>query len=864
MIKSLLPSVILFLFFQFVHSQLPPPPGISAIIECDPDLDGMATFDLTTEFPFNGVDRNDYPTISYHKTELDAELNINSISNPENYQNTSQDEDIFVRAEPIDGQNSILIGQFYLVTRFLNYDYEIANIVQCTQFAGPSCFYLPDAYYLFCGNTDPSNLDLKFYATRDDYINRTNPIQNPEAYTATSYEQTIYLYATSLISNLSEGTSFVIETIEPPILFSNIETYIISDKDNDGTETFDLDSHTSGAEILGATSYSFEYYASDADLHIGQNKIENTSAFVNTANPQTIFVKLLNIENYPGCNETEYCYDSFEFDVYAEPCIDNDNDGICDDVDSCPELNNDFIGTACDDGDPCTINDLYTEDCECVGTFEDSDGDSVCDAEDLCPGGNDLIDEDQNGIPDSCQQQCVDSTISFNSPTLSHVGNGSTATSLDFPDNSQMLSFTISGLDSKLKGKPANQYIELITVSYIDENDVYQLLGNYSGEYLQGTSIYIASTVKSLTVTIYDGQDGNSGSSEMSISLSEVMYCELAYPCLPDSDLDGVCDELDVCPDFDDRLIGTPCDDNDYCTINDTYQNNCECYGEYVDADNDSWCVGEDPDDNDPCNPDPSSENCQPCAPIIVDNFENGFGNWIDGGRDVILTNNSPLNSGYAVRLRDGAGENSSIYTDLLNLKGESGYYLNFTFYTEGFVSGDSFVIEISEDGGNTFHSLEKYSLNLDFENRAVYKTTYAFEGNLGANAVIRIGNNSSSKKSHVYLDDIALSNCLADGINSQSRLSSSHKIQHQIDLITIYPNPVKNTLYVRSSSKSELKYRIVNLVGQLIMSEDLLTAGSNVTQEIDIQSLANGIYIFELLNELGERVKQKKIVVRK
>lgn len=45
-------------------------------------------------------------------------------------------------------------------------------------------------------------------------------------------------------------------------------------------------------------------------------------------------------------------------------------------------------GTACDDNDPCTTNDAYTANCECVGTFADSDGDGVCNAEDQCPGFN--------------------------------------------------------------------------------------------------------------------------------------------------------------------------------------------------------------------------------------------------------------------------------------------------------------------------------------------------------------------------------------------------------------------------------------------------------------------------------------------
>ena len=47
-------------------------------------------------------------------------------------------------------------------------------------------------------------------------------------------------------------------------------------------------------------------------------------------------------------------------------------------------------GTACDDEEVCTINDVYSANCECAGTFQDTDGDEVCDAEDPCPTLADL------------------------------------------------------------------------------------------------------------------------------------------------------------------------------------------------------------------------------------------------------------------------------------------------------------------------------------------------------------------------------------------------------------------------------------------------------------------------------------------
>jgi len=46
-----------------------------------------------------------------------------------------------------------------------------------------------------------------------------------------------------------------------------------------------------------------------------------------------------------------------------------------------------------------------------------------------------------------------------------------------------------------------------------------------------------------------------------------------------DEDNDTVCDEDDVCNNFDDLLIGETCNDNDPCTIQDVFTNQCLCKG---------------------------------------------------------------------------------------------------------------------------------------------------------------------------------------------------------------------------------------------------------------------------------------------
>ncbi len=98
-------------------------------------------------------------------------------------------------------------------------------------------------------------------------------------------------------------------------------------------------------------------------------------------------------------------------------------------------------GTPCDDGDVCTINDLWSPSCVCVGTFQDTDGDGVCDANDNCPTvvgqiGSSCDDNDACTSGDVLDANCVcvgtpltpSVTIAAGGPTTFCAGGSVTLT----------------------------------------------------------------------------------------------------------------------------------------------------------------------------------------------------------------------------------------------------------------------------------------------------------------------------------------------------------------------------------------------------------------------------------------------------
>lgn len=153
------------------------------------------------------------------------------------------------------------------------------------------------------------------------------------------------------------------------------------------------------------------------------------------------------------CNDNDPCTTNDVYDgncnCIGTPSTDSDADGVCNTIDTCPNLNNNLIGTACNDGNALTVNDIYTYNCNCEGTI------IVCDP----------------------------------------------------------------------LGTPCN------------DND---------------------------SCTIGDVEDGN---------------CNCAGISTGDSDGDGICNAIDVCPNLNDSLIGTACDDGNINTINDVYTSSCICSG---------------------------------------------------------------------------------------------------------------------------------------------------------------------------------------------------------------------------------------------------------------------------------------------
>ena len=262
---------------------------------------------------------------SYHLTALDAETNSSSLTSP--YTNISNPQTIFVRV------SNPVTGCFDLTTLTLEVlpipsPQTPVDMNECDDNAtgdGQEVFDLTtnEAFIL----NGELGVTPTYYETLADAEADTNPIQFPENYTNTDIPvQTIYVRVTNDTTDCFAIINF--DVIVDPLPEANpVPTLIACELNTDGIYAFDLEVQSD--EIRGtqsATEYDVTYYESLADATLAVNSL--TSPYLNTSNPQTIYVNVTNTNT--GCQNTAI---EFNLEVLeaAQATSPTDPYTICDD-----------------------------------------------------------------------------------------------------------------------------------------------------------------------------------------------------------------------------------------------------------------------------------------------------------------------------------------------------------------------------------------------------------------------------------------------------------------------------------------------------------------------------------------------------
>jgi len=475
------------------------------------------------------------------------------------------------------------------------------------------------------------------------------------------------------------------------------------------------------------------------------------------------------------------------------------------------------IGSACDDGDPCTENDMYDTDCNCTGEIIDTDGDGTCDLNDVCSNidNNYLNQPCDDGNPctindiytsdcgcegfwqPSCDNPCT--TFNFNDfSTTWGIWNdgGSDAIRAENSDFSFSDKFSLLIRDNTNTSVVTTDPLDLSNYGSITVGFTYitYSMDNATEDFWLQTSSDGGATFT--TVEEWNrGDEFQNGIREFDQVTINGPFSNgelLRFRCDANGNGDLVfiddilitaCDE--ICPS-----IGNACDDGDDCTSNDVIDSDCNCAGTLADIDGDGFCDSQDCEPNDadiypgaPCDDGDEctegdtwieadgpcycigtiNENCGlDCTVISEDGFESGFENWYSGGSQCYLSTQYASTGTYSAVIADGLGTASSLISNPYDFSNSEIVSVSFSYYVFSMEPGETFWLEASTDGGATFTAIEDWVSGTDFNNFQ-YRYGYASipSSYFTSSTIIRFRCDASSHSDRIHLDDIIVEDCV-------------------------------------------------------------------------------------------------------
>ena len=226
---------------------------------------------------------------------------------------------------------TLLISFFYYLTISSQVAYQPNDLVLCDDDNdGFSQFDLSVVIPQVLDSQNPTDFSLSFYVSQMDADNGVTPLLNSGNYSNISNPQPIFVRLEDVTTGNFDTTTFNLIVNSSPIL--NQPTPLeLCDFNNPGDEQEVFALEYASAEILnGQTGISLTIHETIEDAENAVNPI--LSPYVNTSNPQTIFVRAEN--DITGCFNTVTItlkvnpIPSPESNVNPIEVCDDDNDGI--------------------------------------------------------------------------------------------------------------------------------------------------------------------------------------------------------------------------------------------------------------------------------------------------------------------------------------------------------------------------------------------------------------------------------------------------------------------------------------------------------------------------------------------------------
>ncbi len=142
---------------------------------------------------------------------------------------------------------------------------------------------------------------------------------------------------------------------------------------------------------------------------------------------------------------------------------------------------------------------------------------------------------------------------------------------------------------------------------------------------------------------------------------------------------------------------------------------------------------------------------------VASNNFESGWGNYVDGGTDARRSANDSAfahDGTFCVRIRDNTST-SVVTHNSVNLSAYSEAKVEFWFMTSSMENGEDFWLQVSTNNGTTYTTVASWVAGTNFNNQTFYNPTVTIPTNT---TNIRFRCDASDDTDLVHLDQIVLS----------------------------------------------------------------------------------------------------------
>jgi gliding motility-associated-like protein len=302
---------------------------ISDYINCTIDINNHEGFFFESK-DFETLNGQTNMQVRYFETQNNAIDGIGDIDKTIGFQNTSNPQTIYVRLEN-EAQNSCYkIEPMQIEVRQAPIYNQPTDVFECdANSTGLATTDLNEKIAEISAGS-ATNLNISFHLTPLNASVGSNAV--PLNYTATSNPQLIYARVENINSGCVDTPTFFINVLSLPEV--NFEQSLIACGNN---YNFSPEWNLTDIElqVIEGRQYGIDYtyFESEADLFADTDAIPNPEAYVNTSNPQTIFLRVRN--TITGC----FAAVPFELLLNTPPIINEfETYNICDNVTNSVDL----------------------------------------------------------------------------------------------------------------------------------------------------------------------------------------------------------------------------------------------------------------------------------------------------------------------------------------------------------------------------------------------------------------------------------------------------------------------------------------------------------------------------------------------